>query len=104
MDADTFLHDNVRYRLYRWDGPEIGQYAQCPEENTLGRQALFAAQQSLSHAERITIKVLDEAPTGVKLADIFVDDAELGAQLQDQGFIVPWDHESRDAKPDWCSN
>ena len=102
IDADTISHKNIRYRLYRWDGPEIGQYAQCPEENTLGRQALFAAQRTLTGAQSVTIHVLDETATGVKLADVFIDDEEFGSQLEEEGFLVPWDHESKEKKPDWC--
>lgn len=104
IDADTVEHENVRYRLFRWDGPELGQYAQCPEENTKGRQARFAVQEILRQGSSVVFNVLDETPTGVKLADVFVDEADLGSRLQGQGFTVEWNHEGRGAKPSWCQS
>lgn len=108
-DGDTFratingypdwLGNNVPFRIYGIDTPEKGWRAKCEYESELSIKALDFVKSMVDNGKDYRVNIYGRGSRGRILAELLVDDVNIGTELIEKGLAVPYNGKT---KPSWC--
>ena len=100
VDGDTVKRGKIRTRLMKYDTPEIGRRAKCPEEHELGLRAkarldglLMGSRWQMVYSKRRDVH-------GRDLALLTVDGQDVAAIMIAEGLARPYT--GRKKRRGWC--
>ena len=99
VEAHSLVIDGQRVRLSNADAPELFPGARCWAEGVLAKQAFFTVTEAVQEGRTVLLRQLGrENRWGQALAEVTVDDVNLGDLLYEQGLAS----RPTGRRFDWC--
>jgi endonuclease YncB( thermonuclease family) len=100
VEAHSLVIDGQRVRLSNADAPELFPGARCWAEGVLAKQAFFTVSDAVQNGRTVLLRPLGrENRWGQALAEVTIDDVNLGDLLYEQGLASrPTGH-----RFNWCA-
>ena len=100
VEATSLVIDGQRVRLSNADAPELFPGARCWAEGVLAKQAFFTVSETVANGRTVLLRpVGGENRWGQALAEVIVDDVNLGDLLYEQGLAS----RPTGRRFDWCA-
>ena len=100
VEAHSLIVDGQRVRLSNADAPELFPGARCWAEGVLAKQAFFTVSETVQEGRTVLLRPLGrENRWGQALAEVIVDDVNLGDLLYEQGLAS----RPTGRRFDWCT-